>query len=70
MDHLPLAQGRVFMMRERLELGTDEICTELQITATSLWVLLHRGRLRLRLHACSSAGSTKPLPKPPEHARP
>ena len=48
MDHLPPTQGRVFMMREWLELGTDEICTELQITSTNLWVLLHRARLRLR----------------------
>ena len=36
------------MMREWLELSTDEICKELQITATNLWVLLHRARLRLR----------------------
>jgi RNA polymerase sigma-70 factor (TIGR02943 family) len=48
MDHLPPTQGRVFMMREWLELSTDEICKELQITATNLWVLLHRARLRLR----------------------
>ncbi len=48
MDHLPPTQGRVFMMREWLELGTDEICKELQITPTNLWVLLHRARLRLR----------------------
>jgi len=48
MDHLPPTQGRVFMMREWLELGTEEICKELQITATNLWVLLHRARLRLR----------------------
>ena len=48
MDQLPPAQGRVFMMREWLELGTDEICMELQITSTNLWVLLHRARLRLR----------------------
>jgi RNA polymerase sigma-70 factor (ECF subfamily) len=48
MDHLPPAQGRVFLMREWLELGTDDICKELQITATNLWVLLHRARLRLQ----------------------
>ncbi len=48
MDHLPPAQGRVFLMREWLELGTDEICTELQISSNNLWVLLHRARLRLR----------------------
>lgn len=45
---LPPTQGRVFMMREWLELETDEICKELQITSTNLWVLLHRARLRLR----------------------
>jgi len=48
MEHLPPAQGRVFMMREWLELDTDEICKELSITATNLWVILHRARLRLR----------------------
>ena len=48
MDHLPPAQGRVFLMREWLELGTDEICMELQISSNNLWVLLHRARLRLR----------------------
>ena len=45
---LPGVQGRVFMMREWLELETDEICKELAITPTNLWVLLHRARLRLR----------------------
>ena len=48
MDHLPPTQGRVFMMREWLELDTDEICKALAITPTNLWVLLHRARLRLR----------------------
>jgi RNA polymerase sigma-70 factor (TIGR02943 family) len=47
-DKLPAAQGRVFMMREWLELDTDEICKELSITSTNLWVMLHRARLRLR----------------------
>jgi RNA polymerase sigma-70 factor (ECF subfamily) len=47
-ERLPPAQGRVFMMREWLELGTEEICKELGITSTNLWVLLHRARLRLR----------------------
>lgn len=45
---LPGTQGRVFMMREWLELETEEICKELAITPTNLWVLLHRARLRLR----------------------
>ncbi|MEO5686690.1 MAG: sigma-70 family RNA polymerase sigma factor [Burkholderiaceae bacterium] len=47
-DHLPPVQARVFMMREWLELDTGEICTELAISNTNLWVLLHRARLRLR----------------------
>jgi len=47
-EQLPPVQGRVFLMREWLELETDEICKELSITATNLWVLLHRARLRLR----------------------
>jgi RNA polymerase sigma-70 factor (ECF subfamily) len=48
MEHLPGQQGRVFMMREWLELDTDEICKETGISATNLFVLLHRARLRLR----------------------
>jgi len=36
------------MMREWLELESDEICAELAITTSNLWVLLHRARLRLR----------------------
>ncbi len=48
MEHLPATQGRVFLMREWLELSTEQICKELQITPTNLWVLLHRARLRLR----------------------
>jgi RNA polymerase sigma-70 factor (ECF subfamily) len=47
-EKLPATQGRVFMMREWLELETDEICKELAISPTNLWVLLHRARLRLR----------------------
>jgi RNA polymerase sigma-70 factor (ECF subfamily) len=48
LDHLPPDQGRVFMMREFVELETDEICTELGITVTNFHVLMHRARLRLR----------------------
>lgn len=47
-ERLPPTQARVFMMREWLELETPEICKELAITSTNLWVLLHRARLRLR----------------------
>ena len=45
---LPPAQGRIFLMREWLELSSEEICKELQLTPTHLYVQLHRARLRLR----------------------
>jgi RNA polymerase sigma-70 factor, ECF subfamily len=46
---LPERTARVFMMREHLGLETSEICKELGITATHLWVMLHRARMALRL---------------------
>jgi RNA polymerase sigma-70 factor (ECF subfamily) len=47
-ERLPGLQGQVFMMREWLELDADDICKQLAISSTNLWVLLHRARLRLR----------------------
>jgi RNA polymerase sigma-70 factor (TIGR02943 family) len=47
-EKLPAAMGRVFLMREWLELPSEEICKELGLTATNLYVQLHRARLRLR----------------------
>ncbi len=47
-EKLPATQGRLFLMREWLELSVDEICKELNLTATNLYVQLHRARLRLR----------------------
>lgn len=41
--------ARVFMMREFLGLDTAEICTELSISESNCWVILHRARGRLRL---------------------
>jgi len=61
-QHLPGLQARVFMMREWLELETDEICKELTITSTNLWVLLHRARLRLRECLQSSWFDAHPAP--------
>lgn len=48
MDGLPEKPGRVFMMREFLDLTTEEICKELAISSSNCWVLLHRARLGLR----------------------
>ena len=45
---MPARTARVFVMREVLELTTEEICKELSITATNCWVMLHRARLALR----------------------
>lgn len=47
-EKLPAVQGRLFLMREWLELSSDEICKELDMTPTNLYVQLHRARLRLR----------------------
>ncbi|WP_144264495.1 sigma-70 family RNA polymerase sigma factor [Polaromonas sp. C04] len=47
-EKLPAAMGRVFLMREWLELPCEEICKELKLTPTNLYVQLHRARLRLR----------------------
>lgn len=49
LERLPAATARVFMMREVLELETDEICKELAITANNLWVILYRARVALRM---------------------
>ena len=47
-EKLPGSLGRVFLMREWLELSVEEVCKELAITPTNLYVQLHRARLRLR----------------------
>lgn len=48
LDKLPAQTARVFMMREWLELDTEEICKELGITTANAWVILYRARVRLR----------------------
>lgn len=47
-EKLPAVQGRLFLMREWLEMSSEEICKELALTPTNLYVQLHRARLRLR----------------------
>lgn len=47
-ETIPPRAARVFVMREVMELSTDEICKALGITATNCWVMLHRARLALR----------------------
>ena len=44
---LPQRQADVFVLRELDETASNEICKELEITPSNLWVLLHRARLQL-----------------------
>jgi RNA polymerase sigma-70 factor, ECF subfamily len=48
LEKLPPNTARVFMMREVMELESEEICKELSITSTNLWVILYRARVALR----------------------
>jgi RNA polymerase sigma-70 factor (TIGR02943 family) len=48
MERLPPALGRLFLMREWLELSSQEVCKELSLTPTNCYVQLHRARLRLQ----------------------
>lgn len=48
LNDLPENPARVFMMREHLGLEVREICTELAISESNCWVLMHRARMRLR----------------------
>lgn len=48
LENLPPKTARIFMMREWLELETDEICKELNISTSNAWVMLYRARIRLR----------------------
>lgn len=45
---LPTQPRSVFAMRVLDEISSEDVCKALEISATNLWVLLHRARLRLR----------------------
>ena len=47
-DALPEKYGMVFRMKTIQEFETEEICKELDITASNLWVIIHRARTQLR----------------------
>lgn len=48
LEKLPAKTARIFMMREWLELETDEICKEMNISTSNAWVMLYRARIKLR----------------------
>jgi RNA polymerase sigma-70 factor (TIGR02943 family) len=45
---LPEKYRLVFSMKTIQEFETEEICKELEITASNLWVIIHRARTQLR----------------------
>lgn len=45
---LPETQARAFVLREVQGLESGAICSQLGISESNLWVLLHRARLALR----------------------
>jgi RNA polymerase sigma-70 factor, ECF subfamily len=47
-DKLPPRLGRIFMMREWLEMETAAICSELGITPSNCGVMLYRARMGMR----------------------
>jgi len=47
-EHLPEKYAMVFKMKTIQEFETEEICKELDITASNLWVIIHRARTQLR----------------------
>ena len=47
-DNLPQKYEMVFRMKTIREMDTEEICKELEITSSNLWVIIHRARTQLR----------------------
>jgi len=47
MAHLPSNQADVFMLSVMEDMDSEEICQELSITPSNLWVRMHRARLGL-----------------------
>lgn len=48
MNKLPAKLAAIFMLRDVHELDNENICKELNITATNAWVMLYRARMGLR----------------------
>jgi RNA polymerase sigma-70 factor (ECF subfamily) len=48
LDRLPGRLKIAFTLREISDLATEEICKDLGVTTTNLWVMLHRARMQVR----------------------
>ena len=47
-SYLPDKQAEVFRLKNIEDFSSDEICKELSVSASNLWVLVHRAKLQLR----------------------
>lgn len=47
-DYLPEKYAIIFKMRTLQNIDTNEICKELNISSSNLWVIIHRARTQLR----------------------
>ena len=48
MDFLPFKWAEVFRMKNMEDMNSKEICKELELTPSNLWVIIHRAKLQLR----------------------
>lgn len=48
MEKLPKKHATLFMLRDVQETDNNEICKELNISATNAWVILYRARMEIR----------------------
>lgn len=48
MEKLPFKWSEVFRMKNIDELSSKEICKELKLTSSNLWVIIHRAKLQMR----------------------
>jgi len=46
-DNLPVKQATVFRMKTLQEMESQDICNELDISSSNLWVIIHRARVQL-----------------------
>lgn len=46
LNHLPARYAQVFMLREMIELSTEEICQKLELSLSNVNVLMYRSRTR------------------------
>lgn len=49
LDRLPEKMKQIFLMREADQVESDELCKIFGVSATNLWVMLHRTRNQLKI---------------------